>query len=270
VTRCTSVQERLADEGAGLIRRDAAIREHVADCPSCGPFLEALEKVDAGMSRLSPVPAPGTLLTRTAKAVGREANSPTRGRARDPGARKLAAALAAMVILAAGFGLVESVQQELARMDRLFAGQSAGRFYGERYRSRDEGRPAVVAPKVSAPTQELRRSVVAEPLRESMVEREPEPLALFMPAPVARARTEAVEPPVDVSSMPALSAAAPAAVAPARIRAIVALLSRRCPRRCTCVLPRRISARRACSSPSTADRRTHIPHSNAIAPRAPT
>ncbi len=220
MTRCTSVQERLADEGVTLIGRDAAIREHVAGCPSCGPFLEALEKVDAGISRLAPVPASGTLLARTAKAVGREANSPTSGRARDPGARKLAAALAAMVILVAGFGLVETVQQELARMDRLFAGQSAGRFYGERYRLRDEGRPAVVAPKVSAPTQELPQSVVAEPLPEalpeSIVEREqPEPLALFMPAPVARARTEAVEPPVDVSSMPALSAAAPAAVAPA-------------------------------------------------------
>ena len=30
--RCPAVQERLADEGVALIRRDAAIREHVAGC----------------------------------------------------------------------------------------------------------------------------------------------------------------------------------------------------------------------------------------------
>jgi len=118
--RCSAVQERLADEGAALIQRDAALREHVAGCSDCGSFLEALEQVDASLSRLPAVPAPPSLLARTAKAVNGESKPAPGNRRADPGARKLATALAAMVILAAGFGLVESVQQELQRMERLY------------------------------------------------------------------------------------------------------------------------------------------------------
>ena len=73
--RCASVQERLADEGVTLIHRDAAIREHVAGCSDCGGFLEALERLDAGMSELPPLAAPAALVARTAQAVAREAKS---------------------------------------------------------------------------------------------------------------------------------------------------------------------------------------------------
>ena len=100
---CTAVQERLAEKGVELVARDAAIREHVAGCSGCGAFLEALEQVDAGMSRLPPRPAPPSLLVRIARAVAGHPKPSARRTVTDPGARKLAASLAAMVVLAAGF-----------------------------------------------------------------------------------------------------------------------------------------------------------------------
>jgi len=152
--RCPAVQERLADEGVALIRRDAAIREHVAGCEHCGTFLEALEQVDASLSRLPPVSASASLLARTAKAVNGESKPVPGSRSADPGARKLAAALAATVILAAGFGLVESVQQELERVERLYARAFSGGYGADRYRSNDESRPAVAIVKAPAPPAE--------------------------------------------------------------------------------------------------------------------
>ncbi|MCK5361421.1 MAG: hypothetical protein KAR22_00550, partial [Gammaproteobacteria bacterium] len=165
--RCSAVQERLADEGAALIQRDAALREHVAGCSDCGSFLEALEQVDASLSRLPPVPAPPSLLARTAKAVNGESKPAPGSRSADPGARKLATALAATVILAAGFGLVESVQQELERVERLYARAFSDSFREERYRSLDESRPATVVAKAPAPrpaqTQPVMPEAEAEP-----------------------------------------------------------------------------------------------------------
>ncbi len=152
--RCPAVQERLADEGVALIRRDAAIREHVAGCEHCGTFLEALEQMDASLSRLPPVSASASLLARTAKAVNGESKPVPGSRSADPGARKLAAALAATVILAAGFGLVESVQQELERVERLYARAFSGGYGADRYRSNDESRPAVAIVKAPAPPAE--------------------------------------------------------------------------------------------------------------------
>ncbi len=99
MNRCTSVQERLADEGVELVDRDAAIREHVAGCSGCSAFLEALKQVDAGMSRLPPTPAPASLLRRIARTIAGHPKSSAGRSITDPGARKLAASLAAMVVL---------------------------------------------------------------------------------------------------------------------------------------------------------------------------
>ena len=161
--RCAAVQERLADEGAGLIRRDAAIGEHVAGCADCGPFLEALERVDAGLSGLSPVPAPASLIARTAKAVACGWKSASRHGTTDPGARKLATALAATVILAAGFGLVESVQQELGWAERIFADQLSGSFEGKRFGSLDEAQAPTVTAKLPATLRSQSPSAVHQP-----------------------------------------------------------------------------------------------------------
>ena len=176
--RCAAVQERLADEGAGLIRRDAAIREHVAGCNDCGPFLEALERVDAGLSGLPPLPAPASLLARTAKAVAHGSKSASRHGAADPGARNLATALAATVILAAGFGLVESVQQELSQAERLFAQQFSDGFDGQRVGSFDEAQPPTVTARVPARP----RSQSPSAISARVVEAEPMPLLASAPA----------------------------------------------------------------------------------------
>ncbi len=176
--RCVAVQERLADEGAGLIRRDAAIREHVAGCNHCGPFLEALERVDADLSGLPPLPAPASLLARTAKAVAHGSKSVSRHGSTDPGARNLATALAATVILAAGFGLVESVQQELGRAERIFADPLSGGFVGRRVGSLDQAQPPTVTAKVPAAP----RSQSPPAISARVVEAEPMPLLESAPA----------------------------------------------------------------------------------------
>ena len=178
--RCSAVQERLADEGAALIQRDAALREHVAGCSDCGSFLEALEQVDVSLSRLPAVPAPPSLLARTAKAVNGESKPAPGNRRTDPGARKLATALAAMVILAAGFGLVESVQQELQWVERLYPRAFSDSFRAEPYRSLDESRPATVVAKAPAPRPAQTQPVMPEPTIEPQPETVPE-LALMAP-----------------------------------------------------------------------------------------
>lgn len=207
--RCAAVQERLADEGAGLIGRDAAIREHVAGCNHCGSFLEALERVDAGLSRLPPVPAPPSLLARTAKAVNGESKPAPGHRSADPGARKLAAALAATVILAAGFGLVESVQQELERVERRYAGAFSDSFREERYRSLDESRPATMVAKAPAPrpaqTQPVMPEAEAEPApppMEPLAAAESELARIVTPEPALMENLAAAGRVMDSPSMP--------------------------------------------------------------------
>ena len=119
--RCASLQERLADEGVSLVDRDTAIGEHVADCAECSAFVTSLRQVDAGMSRLSPLAPPPQLVARTADAVAGNPKASAGRSTVDPGARRLAASLAAVVVLGAGFALTESVQLELDRVERLVA-----------------------------------------------------------------------------------------------------------------------------------------------------
>jgi hypothetical protein len=123
VKRCASLQERLADEGVSLVDRDTAIGEHVAGCPECSAFVASLRQVDAGMSRLSPLAPPPQLVARTADAVAGNPKASAGRSTVDPGARRLAASLAAVVVLGAGFALTESVQLELDRVERLVAPQ---------------------------------------------------------------------------------------------------------------------------------------------------
>lgn len=176
--RCTAVQERLADEGAGLIHRDAAIGEHVAGCNHCGSFLDALERVDAGLSELPPVAAPATLIARTAKAVAHGSKPAGRHGSGDPGARNLATALAATVILAAGFALVEAVQQELERAERLFAEQFSGGSVGQQYASLDQVQP----PAATAEAPAMGHSQPQATIPALVVEAEPMPMLEELPA----------------------------------------------------------------------------------------
>jgi hypothetical protein len=161
------VQERLADEGAGLMGRDAAIREHVSGCSHCSAFLEALAQVDAGLSRLAPRSAPRSLVARTAEAVAGRSKSPPRHGTGNAGEKKLAASLAAMVILAAGFGLTESVQQELEGVQGFYARHFSERFsdgFGApSFSLHDEALPASVAAMAPALPEARRESSMTEP-----------------------------------------------------------------------------------------------------------
>lgn len=123
MTSCAAVQERLADEGVTLLEIDATVRDHVAGCAECGPFARALGEVDAAMSRLPPMVAPEAALEKTAAAIAIRGVAPPAGDTGGSGDRRLVAALAAVVILAAGLGLVDSVQQEADRLERFPARQ---------------------------------------------------------------------------------------------------------------------------------------------------
>ncbi len=175
MNRCTSVQERIADEGVELVGRDAAIGEHVAGCSHCSAFAEALQRVDGGMSRLPPKTAPRSALQRTAQAVAGDGKTSTIPRPGDPGARNLAAALAAMVVLSAGFVLTESVQLELQELDGLYDRQSSVVS-----QAMDESQPAV-ALNAPAASRLAPLSVLPEALAEPEAFAEPE--ALAEPAP---------------------------------------------------------------------------------------
>ena len=93
VNRCTSVQERLADEGVALMDRDAAIREHVAGCGDCGalskPWSSRWTQVCPGFPDQCRATA-GPAAHRTAKpspVKPKTCRPGTPGRA-DPGAQK--------------------------------------------------------------------------------------------------------------------------------------------------------------------------------------
>jgi hypothetical protein len=198
------VQERLADEGMALVGRDASIREHVDDCPVCGAFVEALGQVDAGLSQLAPISAPATLLARTARAVTGEPESGATSRGADAGAKKLATALAATVILAAGFGLVESVQQEL---DRSFSEV----FTGTRFGSLREYR-APEAPRTPAEPEPVSAQSAPVPMaRFEASERAVDSLPMLMspPAPPAAEEYFAMESPARLRANEGLASAAP-------------------------------------------------------------
>ena len=159
MTDCAAVQERLADEGVALMDRDADIGAHVAGCAECGTFADALEQIDAGMEQLPPIGAPESLIRDTARAVAGGAASPDAKSPRDPrdfDNRKLVSALAATVILAAGFGLVESVQQELDGLvqysERRFADASRGLTF-----SLSDNAPATLSAPSAPVAQEYRR-----------------------------------------------------------------------------------------------------------------
>ncbi len=109
MTDCSDIQERLAEEGAAALQRDADIRRHVEGCADCTAVLEALTRVDADLRRLPPHDAPDSLVADTLHAVRRAprgVDGPVR-----PGAkrRRLARALAASVVVAAFAGLMYEV-----------------------------------------------------------------------------------------------------------------------------------------------------------------
>ena len=212
--RCAAVQERLADEGVALVHRDAAIGEHVAGCSDCGSFLTALERVDAGMSGLAPVPAPASLLARTARAVAAGSKSGGGSRTADRGAKKLAAALAATVIMAAGFGLVESVQQEIEQLERRYARSISGDSRGEGhqslaesplYESRyDEVRPPrafATAPARSQPVMPQPLAAPAAPPMEALAGAELEPAQMAASESVLLQGLVAGDPATDSTTM---------------------------------------------------------------------
>ena len=145
--RCASLQERLADEGISLMERDAAVREHVAGCDECGAFVASLRQVDAGLSHLPPLTPPPQVLARTIAAVTGEQIQPSKRSAADPEARRLAASLAAVVVLGAGFALTESVQLELEQMEQFIAQQiSVADKLGSYSLSDDSCPPCLCAP----------------------------------------------------------------------------------------------------------------------------
>ena len=160
---CASLQERLADEGVALMDRDAAIREHVAGCGECGAFVAALGQLDAGLSRLPPMTPPPSLVARTLEAVAGKPKPAARHPAVDPGARQLAASLAAVVVLGAGFALTESVQTELEQMERFVAQQFAATDKVEGYSLSDDAQPAMV---LRAPASQEPLSIMSESLAE--------------------------------------------------------------------------------------------------------
>jgi len=181
VKRCVSLQERLADEGISLMERDAAVGEHVAGCGECSAFVASLRQVDAGLSQLPSLTPPSRAVSRTVAAVTGKSKQPSKRTAADPGARQLAASLAAVVVLGAGFALTESVQLELDQMEHFVAQQfSVGDKLGSFSGSDD-----------SAPVMSLRAPASEQPVL-SMPESadEPQPLAKTM----APARQELVAP----------------------------------------------------------------------------
>jgi len=168
VKPCASLQERLADEGVALMDRDAAIREHVAGCGECSAFVATLGQLDAGLSRLPPMTPPPSLVARTLEAVAGKPKPAAKHPAVDPGARQLAASLAAVVVLGAGFALTESVQTELDQMEQFVAQQFAATDNVEGDSLSDDAQPAMV---LRAPASQEPRSVMSESPAE------PEPLA---------------------------------------------------------------------------------------------
>lgn len=195
--RCASVQDRLTDEGVDLVARDAGIGEHVAGCAECSAFLQALERVDADLARLAPLPAPRGLLERTAKAVGGNGMPPAERACGDQGARQLAGALAATVILAAGFGLVESLHEEVDGLQRLQAGAysrpSSDEYLDGLLAAFDRAQPAARSPRTPALKQARPSLTEAEPgLRPSQVPGPRGSTSQAMPARVDRAEEAVV------------------------------------------------------------------------------
>ncbi len=209
MTTCAALQERLADEGVDLLERDATLRAHVDGCADCAPYVEALRRIDTGLSELPHIEAPTALIEKTASVAGGEvpsASAPSRRVSRDPREvqnRKLVSALAASVILAAGFGLVESVQQELDGLDHFYEQSFADASRGLTFELSDNAPAALSAP--SAP-------VAPEVYREGDATRKQvAPKGQELASMVAEA-----EPPAQPMDSPALLQYAPAAAAPAR------------------------------------------------------
>lgn len=167
MSRCAALQERLADQGAALLDRDADMRAHVSGCTHCTAFVEAFKQVETGLSRLPAQPAPRALLKRTTEAVAGDRQAGGGRAVADAGAKKLAAALAAMVVLVAGFGLTESVQQEVDRLQHFYDQAVSGSFAPGASSLRDEAQTAAATampPVMSqARVQALGKSSPAEP-----------------------------------------------------------------------------------------------------------
>ena len=206
--RCASLQERLADEGVALVKRDASIREHVAGCAACSTFVESLRQVDAGLSRLPPLTPSPRVVARTAAAVTGNPKQSSKRAAVDPGARQLAASLAAVVVLGAGFALTESVQLEVEQMEQFVAQKFSVMDKLGSYSLSDDALPVMSlrAPASDQPVLSMPESVA-----------EPEPLA----AAVAPARRDLVAPMVtyaEQAPQPSKERKKPAGKASAKVK----------------------------------------------------
>jgi hypothetical protein len=194
MTDCTVVQERLADEGIALMDRDAAIRAHVADCADCAPFAASLKRIDAGLTRLPPIDAPASLIEDTVRTVAGGTASADGKRPRDPGDNRLVTALAATVILAAGFGLVESVQQELDGLEqfyeRQYADASRALGSGPTFGLSDDAPAALSAP--SAPVGQATRRERNETREQAAAETQDLPAMMMYAPPPAEPMPEPV------------------------------------------------------------------------------
>jgi hypothetical protein len=194
MTDCTVVQERLADEGIALMDRDAAIRAHVADCADCAPFAASLKRIDAGLTRLPPIDAPASLIEDTVRTAAGGTASADGKRPRDPGDNRLVTALAATVILAAGFGLVESVQQELDGLEqfyeRQYADASRALGSGPTFGLSDDAPAALSAP--SAPVGQATRRERNETREQAAAETQELPAMMMYAPPPAEPMPEPV------------------------------------------------------------------------------
>ena len=107
----------------------------------------------------------------------------------DPRARKLAASLAAMVVVAASFGLMESVQQELAQEKRVVARQFTEGFIADGFIAEDVEVGDRAVPKsvparapVSVRAQPAPKTPASIPApMEPMLEAEPPMVSASMP-----------------------------------------------------------------------------------------
>ncbi len=111
----------------------------------------------------------------------------------NPGARKLAASLAAMVVLTAGFVLVESMQRELAQAQQAIARQFSGRFMAQDFEDLDRTVPRSVQAKAPAKVQAQSAPATPRPMAtpmEPMVEAEPSMDSASMPGSTATRELE--------------------------------------------------------------------------------
>ncbi len=134
---CEQYRLRLLEDGPATLGRDAELREHVAGCADCARLASELGKLEVELGQLPAADAPESLVARTLEAVAQAVGAPAAEPPGDPMARRWAQALAACVIVLAGFGLSE----QLGRIGGGLAGVG-----GLAYRSEPESFEQSAAP----------------------------------------------------------------------------------------------------------------------------